>query len=195
MRVPSRSHVRDVLGDQDVLLGALTALALAVEYAADRSLDWWQVAGGLVVAVAVGVLVYSRRRRPLLLLAVTDIFILARVLLPAGGDGVAWGLVGLFAVYTAATYARGRQARVGLGLTIVLVVAILVFDRDNHNLGGVLFFSLLGGAPWVFGRLIRRRRLREEELEQARAAAEAAIVEERARIARELHDVVAHASA
>jgi signal transduction histidine kinase len=42
-------------------------------------------------------------------------------------------------------------------------------------------------------RAIRRRRLREQRLIEEKGAAEHAIAEERARIARELHDVVAHA--
>jgi signal transduction histidine kinase len=190
---PPRFDLRRLLGDQDVLLGLLAALVLAVEYVADRDLAWWQLVAGLGLAGGVGVLVALRQRYPLALLAFTDAAILARAVIPEGGDGVAWGLVALLAVYTAATHSDGLASRVGLALTVVLVVGILAYDDTNHNLGGVLFFALLGGTPWVFGRLLRRRRSREEELELARQAAEVAIVEERARIARELHDVVGHA--
>ena len=56
----------------------------------------------------------------------------------------------------------------------------------------VVFSTLLLGAPWVAGRAVRQRRLNDRELEQEKGRAAAAIVEERARIARELHDVVAH---
>ncbi len=56
----------------------------------------------------------------------------------------------------------------------------------------VIFIALILGAPWVAGRAVRQRRLNDTELEQEKTRAAAAIVEERARIARELHDVVAH---
>ena len=56
------------------------------------------------------------------------------------------------------------------------------------------FFLIFFGAPMVAGRLFRHRAEREHLLvdEQETRTAEA-IAEERARIARELHDVVAHA--
>ena len=50
-----------------------------------------------------------------------------------------------------------------------------------------------GLAPWLAGRATRARRLRSEALERERdQRARAAASEERQRIARELHDVVAH---
>jgi len=78
-------------------------------------------------------------------------------------------------------------------MTAALGLAIALTDPDPLNVGAVIFFGLLLGVPWSVGRVIRRRRLRELQLEREKADAEAAIVEERARIARELHDVVAHA--
>jgi signal transduction histidine kinase len=64
---------------------------------------------------------------------------------------------------------------------------------DAIYVEGIVFYALLWGAPWVAGRAVRRRRLSERHAEQEKARAQAAILEERARIARELHDVVAHA--
>jgi signal transduction histidine kinase len=65
---------------------------------------------------------------------------------------------------------------------------------DGQDFGGVIFYSLLFGAPWVGGRMIRLSRQREVLLEAQRdEQARAAVINERARIARELHDVVAHA--
>jgi len=54
------------------------------------------------------------------------------------------------------------------------------------SLGAVLFGALVLGGAWAIGRAVRRSRCYAEQL------AEQAVVEERLRIARELHDVVAH---
>jgi signal transduction histidine kinase len=61
-------------------------------------------------------------------------------------------------------------------------------------------FSVFCGVLWVLGRLVRRLREREAQLrrttqelaERQAELAQAAVFTERARIARELHDVVAH---
>jgi signal transduction histidine kinase len=70
---------------------------------------------------------------------------------------------------------------------------VLVTDPDGVYLGGVLFIVFSFGGPWLAGFVVRRRRDNEAQLERERDEAEAAIADERARIARELHDVVAHA--
>ena len=71
---------------------------------------------------------------------------------------------------------------------------------DQPGAGDILFTSLLIGGPWLAGHTVRVRQQvgheleeRTVELEQARdEVARAAVVDERLRIARELHDVVAH---
>ena len=61
-------------------------------------------------------------------------------------------------------------------------------------LGNLTFFAGIFGGTWLAGRAIRRRRARERDLIVEREEkARAAVLEERTRIARELHDVVAHA--
>src|SRR5207245_11804948 len=95
----------------------------------------------------------------------------------------------------------GLELRAGIALTVGLVVSIMAYDGGNWNLSGVLFFGLLGGAPWVFGRAIRHRREREHLLEERASVLERgreedrrlAVGEERTRIAREAPDVLAHA--
>jgi len=74
-------------------------------------------------------------------------------------------------------------------------------DPDGIYLGGLVFFGIVVFAPLVVGRLIRKRRQREEQLEERTVVLEfekeekarVAVADERQRIARELHDVVAHA--
>ncbi|MDT0169804.1 histidine kinase [Pseudarthrobacter sp. BRE9] len=64
------------------------------------------------------------------------------------------------------------------------------FDEDLWFIGTGGFW--LGGA-WAFGRFVARSRLRISSLEEDRRKAEAAIAQERAHIAAELHDIVSHA--
>jgi signal transduction histidine kinase len=150
----------------------------------------------LAVAAGVALLVplALRCERPLLLLGV----------LVAGGavgqalpkrvlDVEAFGLIVLLSMYSVGAHTRGRRAVVGALGIAVFAAGVLVTDPDGVYLGGVLFIVFSFGGPWLAGFVVRRRRDNEAQLERERDEAEAAIADERARIARELHDVVAHA--
>ena len=69
-----------------------------------------------------------------------------------------------------------------------------VLASDQVDLPSFVFSAgLVGLAPWLAGRATRARRGRAEALDRERdQRARAAASEERQRIARELHDVVAH---
>ena len=92
-----------------------------------------------------------------------------------------------------------RQALIGLAITLAAIFIIL-WNDPSRGAGDVIFTPLLFSIVWLFAFGLSRK------LEQARAAEErasrieqqreeesrAAVAEERARIARELHDVVGH---
>ena len=93
-----------------------------------------------------------------------------------------------------------QQARIGLALA-VLGSATVVFNDPNHTGGELVFVPVFFGIAWLAGYALRERaeqaeiaELRATQAERERdAATRIAVAEERARIARELHDIVAHA--
>ena len=175
------------------------AVALATALLIEILLRGGSIEGRLAwaaAAVTLGVAAARRVRAPLLLLGFMFAVTAAEATLPkrldtAGGQAV--GLLVLFlAVYSAAAHTGGRRTLVAGGMTCAMAVTNLVVDPAGITAEGVVFYALIFGAPWVAGRAVRRRRLSEGLLEKEHAKAEAVIAEERARIARELHDVVAH---
>ncbi len=111
--------------------------------------------------------------------------------------------------YTGAAFGSPWISRLALGAGLVAgPLTILEFGpegaSDGHGWLQVTFYSVLMSSPfilcWAWGRLTRVRRAylleledRAARLERERdAQAKVAVAAERARIARELHDVVAH---
>jgi signal transduction histidine kinase len=104
----------------------------------------------------------------------------------------------LVAAYTVAAYSELREAAIGGAILLGWGAAAMVWD--DVPFGDYLFVAIILGGVWAAGRTVRSRRqlavaladknvLLEHEQE---ARAKQAVAEERTRIARELHDVVAH---
>jgi signal transduction histidine kinase len=147
----------------------------------------------LLLGVAVFVPVALRRLAPV---AAFGALIILAVLLAA--EGFAPGVVFLAAAYvlylvTATSNRRTSGAALGLAL-IVLVLIMLADHRAGRNSSGAVgllipaAFALI--ICWIAGYSMRQRRLYAQMLQEQ--ATSSAVAEERLRIARELHDVVAH---
>ena len=107
----------------------------------------------------------------------------------------------VLALYSYGANARGREAWAAAVLIPLAIGLFVTDDGDSFHVGDIVFAALILGGPWLAGLMIRLRResersltLRTVELERDQdERARAAVAAERARIARELHDVVAHA--
>jgi signal transduction histidine kinase len=148
----------------------------------------------LPLALALVVAAYAplalRRRAPLGVLAVIAAVTVAYAVV---SDGSATQLALAVAAYTAAAHLPRRT--VVVWVIPIAVVASLVeqVDEQVHRNWAELLINttLLVLLPILLGRIMFNRRARLAR-DRERAAADA-VAEERARIARELHDVVAHA--
>jgi signal transduction histidine kinase len=102
---------------------------------------------------------------------------------------VAW----LLAIFSVAAYADRMQAAIGGAASIAAGVVWMGADD-------LLFPVVVFGGAWMTGRLVRQRQLYADALAARNAAlgreheanARAVASEERARIARELHDLLSH---
>jgi signal transduction histidine kinase len=146
----------------------------------------------LLVAVGVFVPVALRRRAPMV--AFGGLLVLAVLL---SGMAVAAAAVvfiaAAYALYAVTLTSSKRTGVAALGLVLVLMVIITTTGRSHPAvvLGGPYApVALANVLAWTVGYSVRQRRLYVIRLQQQ--AASSAVADERLRIARELHDVVAH---
>jgi signal transduction histidine kinase len=155
----------------------------------------WPLAVFLVFTTAIAVAL--RRRRPSLMLGVLLAGSLVVTMLtgPQDGGALAYFLPVAYVLYlVAATYERRRTAvRVLSAVCATLVAdAVLMYLTGGGVFlrGGLVSVALCVIIAWFTGYIVRQRRRYAVRLQDE--AASKAVTEERLRIARELHDVVAH---
>ena len=200
--LPCVNRFRDVAREYwfELLIGALAISAmceLVIASGRDTSL-WFDMP---LVALAIAPL-FARRRFPFAAPAAywimaTAISFIDGALIPS--------MTSLFPVGLAAAFLLGNQRESGLawtGLAIVLGgITTVVYNIPGHANAELLFVPVDFGIAWAAGFALRARSEQAEAAEtramqaerEREAAARVAVAEERTRIARELHDIVAHA--
>jgi signal transduction histidine kinase len=189
-RVPRRPPLIDLL-----IAGALLAWAL-IEAFLDRGPG--PFAGRVAFAVAITAVLAVRRQAPGLVVIVLSVATLAWAL-PArvAETGTNPFPSFLLAAFSVACYARRRAVAVAGGLSLFAVM-LAVLESDFYSAAGagpgdLAILSVFFGGAWTAGWLVRQRAAQARRvLAESGELARSAVNEERTRIARELHDVVAH---
>ncbi len=205
--------MRDATVAAGMIVLALLGLVVAYDFIeADDGLDEVPtLSASVVLMIALLAPLALRRVRPVaVLLVVTVLFAVARVLeVP---EGTMTSLALFVAIYSVGAWVADSTARqwsrvVAIIASIGLLVWSILGQTDYVNVDAVLAttFSVVinvafFAAAWRMGDLARLRQENEAELQrradqlavEREERAKRAVVDERVRIARELHDVVAH---
>lgn len=184
-----------------VCLAAAAALTI-VTHTGSTGTDDVGVVFHAVAVVVMSLALTLRRRAPFAIPAGT--WLSSATLSIVDGSLIAGqaplSIVGMIAAVLLGDLRDHRQARAGLAV-VVASAASVAYQDPTHTAGDLFFIPGLFGAGWLVGFTLHARTEQAEAAEERAARAEwqrrnegrVAVAEERARIARELHDIVAHA--
>ena len=169
---------------RDTLLAGVLALAFEAELWMEASPGVHQRMVNAVLFPFFGLVLVLRRRLPVVPALGVGALTLAQVVLGGSvNDGVGPLVAGVLAMFSLGYYARPRIALAGLaGALLLVATSVLVLG----HLGEVVFVVLVFLLPWLAGVGLQAREDRSGTL------ARRAVAEERARMARDLHDVISH---
>ena len=205
-----RIRLRRLLADHrfqqtaDALVAAVVLVAALVDAAVGSS-EWsGPKAAELVLAIACSVPLAWRRSHPIAVAAIITVGTMVAGAIVAPVQGPFEPFVALeLAVYSVGVHSRlrpGLATLVAVNVFGVLSWLVVTLHVDGTAYGDWIPALVWTIGVWAIGRVIRGRNARTLELERLTVELEAerdarareAVTVERARIARELHDVIAH---
>jgi signal transduction histidine kinase len=188
------------------LSAAVSVTAAGIYYAVVVAGEIGRTGTVVFTAIPAALVLVFFRARPLLAMALSAVGILALAFVMTNGwyiQDVTQQSAAAVAVYGAARSSDDRVRRIGVAFTGFVAVGaalFLAFRPAGEGVGLALPFLALVVGPWIVSRLTRDLGQVTERLEMAQTRGESAEREvllelERNRIAREVHDVVAHSLA
>lgn len=176
-----------------------------------ESLVWWGTGPGdpitgprplaAFLPLLMAVPLWWRRSRPLLVAVLVWLSVVAEIAISGHvHEGIEEIVAVGVATFAVAAYAPRREAFLGLGLTAAGYAVRSWYDVNVRSgkaseLWAAAFFAAYLLALWLVGMVVQARRESTRSVARAvavRLEADRAVAEERARIARDLHDIVAH---
>ncbi len=164
----------------------------------ERPWDWF----GIILVLGFSLPLFFRRTRPLLTLNIVSIFMMGFWIFDYATN---FDTQLLFAIYAATAFGVDRRKtwiNVGVIIVVTTCVAIIgvLVPSEDLPFSAVITLALIHTSGAFFGQNLYDRQLRLRSLERRAERAEAeleirtqlAVVDERTRIAREMHDVVSH---
>jgi signal transduction histidine kinase len=187
--------------DALLVLGVGVSIAGAVVGQGDRNGPEGPMWLDIILALIIVGPLFLRRRFPF----GAPVAVGAGVVIASFADNslVPWDIIaflaGCAAVFLLAQLPDPRQAVAGVAMAVG-VEAVVVRNDPHGQIGQFVFISLIFTVVWVVGLTLGRKFAEADEARERAARAERereqrardAVAEERARIARELHDVVGH---
>jgi signal transduction histidine kinase len=184
--MPSRRIFRDAI--LPAVIAALGALELV-----SMQPHGWQIgiAGETVACLA---LVWRRSHAMVACLVAICAVVAMYVLGPALNEPSLPIVILSLITFSLARYISGLQGTAGLALLGVgVTILYLTIDRRVHSWSDIVYVAALLLPPYVLGRITRRLWAQGRQLEaQQELIKDQAERDERDRIARDLHDVIAH---
>ncbi|RSM71362.1 sensor histidine kinase [Amycolatopsis sp. WAC 01375] len=177
------------------LIDALLAVVLVVAVGGNLAARTWTFLIAIpmwlawATVAASGIAIALRRHRPLVAYGL-GLGSLIPALLAGNGLGPAALLATACALYTVALEHPRPRSLIAMGLGLVVVMIFEFLRLGPNTIASTAFAGGGVAGSWALGWMTRQRRANLAQL--ADTQADQAVSDERLRIAREMHDVVAH---
>ncbi len=183
----------------DVVLGGLITLTGQLELASSNQSGWHGLLHGMLLLGQTAP-VAVRRVVPTAAAAVGVAALSIEALASQPTNTLSGLLAGLVLLYSVGRHARGPVRLVAVTVFAAAAVGVHMLRLPDSQVSDLAFAAIFSAAAWLVGRAMWRRELErrraaadaQAQRDAATAALETAVADERSRIAREMHDVVAH---